>query len=189
MDRKLKTKSIGLCLALCLLTVTLCDLVLPEGEGEIYDSVIRLHILANSSAEEDIRVKYAVRDAILAADCFEGAEDINTAKDGMEKAATAAVNAANAYLEKQGLPYRATYKWGREDYPTREYQGLRLPSGNYLSLRIVLGEGEGENWWCVLFPPFCLGGAKGSLTVKGKEVFETKSKKYSFRFKLLEWFS
>lgn len=189
MNKGFTAKSAAFCLALCLLTVTVCDLVLPEGEGVVYDSVIRLHILANSSSAEDISIKYAVRDAVLAADCFEGAADIIEAKGSIEEAAKKAVNAANAYLKKKGVPYRATYRWGHEDYPTREYEGLRLPSGDYLSLRIVLGEGDGENWWCVLFPPMCLGAAKDSLDIKGKEVFDTKDKKYSFRFKLLEWFS
>ena len=189
MKKQLSAGRIALCLALCVLTAVFCDLALPMSEGEVYDSVIRLHVLANSSAEEDQQIKYAVRDAILAENCFSEATDINDAKDGIELAAARAVNAANAYLASKGVPYRAVYKWGREDYPTRVYDGVRLPSGNYLSLRIVLGEGKGENWWCVLFPPMCLGASAGGTDLKDGKVFETKNKKYTFRFKLLEWFS
>lgn len=177
----------ALCLGLCLLVGVFCDLFLPMSEGKVYDSVIRLHVLANSSSEEDQRIKYGVRDAILAADCFKGAKDINAAKEDVENAAKRAVDAANAYLEKEGADYRATYLWGVENYPTRVYEEIKLPSGDYLSLRIVLGEGEGENWWCVLFPPLCLGAAEAD--VKNGKVFDAKSKKYIFRFKILEWFS
>lgn len=190
MKKQFSVKQLALCLALCLLTVVLTDLALPMGEAAVYDSVIRLHILANSSESEDQEVKLMVRDAILAAGCFEAAGDINTAKGDIEEAAKKAVNAANALLESKGVPYRATYEWGREDYPTRVYEGLRLPAGNYLSLRINLGKGEGENWWCVLFPPLCLGAASDGLDIKDGKVFDSKTKKYSFRFKLLElWFS
>lgn len=187
MKKRISVRQAALCLGLCLLVGALCDLALPMSEVKVYDSVIRLHVLANSSSEEDQRIKYGVRDAILAAGCFEGARDITAAKNGTEKAAKRAVDAANAYLKEQGVDYRATYLWGVERYPTRVYEEIKLPSGDYFSLRIVLGEGEGENWWCVLFPPLCLGAAEADT--KSGKVFNAKSKKYILRFKIMEWFS
>lgn len=189
MKKKTTVKRLALCLCLCLLTVLFCDLLLPEDEGEIYDSVIRLHVLAASDTEKDQSIKLLVRDAILKADLFENAGDVTEAKAKVQKAAEKAVEIANGCLEKEGVAYRASYVWGKESYPTREYEGIRFPAGTYLSLRIVLGEGEGQNWWCVLFPPLCLGAAKQKQYIKNGEVFDTQSKKYSFRFKLLELFN
>lgn len=154
----------------------------------MYDSVIRLHILANSDSDYDQRLKLLVRDEILAANCFEDSNSIEDAKAKTEDAAKRAVKAANACLEREGAPYRASYRFGTEVYPTREYENIRLPSGEYLSLRIVLGEGEGANWWCVAFPPLCTSAATESFDVKNGEVFDTKKSGYVFRFKLLEWF-
>ena len=186
--KNITLKQTALCLALCLLTVVATDLLLPMGEAEVYNSVIRLHILANSDTEADQAVKLAVRDAILKANVFKNADTKAEAEADMQNAAECAVATANGYLKEKGLPYTASYRWGYEDYPTREYENVRLPAGRYLSLRIVLGEGEGENWWCVLFPPLCTGAASKSVTNgKGDGVFDADSKRYSIRFKLLEW--
>jgi len=189
MKKKISIRQAALCLCLCVFTVMFCDLFLPEREAEVYDSVIRLHVLAASDSEADQSIKLSVRDAILKADLFKNAATVDEAREDIGQAAEKAVEVANALLEKEGVPYRASYEWGKESYPTREYDGLRFPAGDYLSLRIVLGEGEGRNWWCVLFPPLCLGAAKQKQYIKNGEVFSTQSKKYSFRFKLLELFN
>ncbi len=181
-------KKLILCLCLSALTLGFCKLALPMEEGKVYDSVIRLHILANSDSRYDQDLKLLVRDEILASDCFEDSDSVEDAKLKLEDAAKRAVKAANACLEREGAPYRADYRLGKEVYPTREYENIRLPSGEYLSLRIVLGEGEGANWWCVAFPPLCTAAATESLDVKSGEVFDTKKSGYVFRFKLLEWF-
>ncbi len=175
-----------LCFALSLALVVFCDLCLPRGEAEIYDSVIRLHVLANSDSEADQAIKLAVRDAILDAGIFNGESDINAAKASMESALKKAEALANARLASLGVPYTAKCVFSREHYPTRIYENKRLPAGTYMSVQVVLGKGEGQNWWCVLFPPFCIGTCEKPLTDSGEEVFNTGSR-YSFRFKLLEW--
>ncbi len=186
--KNITLKQTALCLALCLALITATDLLLPMGEAAVYDSVIRLHILANSDTDIDQATKLSVRDAILKADIFAKAATKAEAEADMEKAALAAVDTANSYLKSQGLPYTASYEWGTESYPTRVYDGVRLPAGEYLSLRIVLGKGEGQNWWCVLFPPLCTGAASDRVT-SGKEnaVFDSDNKRYIIRFKILEW--
>ncbi len=175
-----------LCLTLSLALIVFCDLCLPQGESEIYDSVIRLHVIASSDSEADQEIKLAVRDAVLDAAVFGSSEDITAAKASIGDAISAAEAAANDCLAELGADYRASCVFGEESYPTRVYEGKRLPAGTYMSVRIVLGEGEGQNWWCVLFPPFCLGSCDGPLTESGDGVFNIGSR-YSFRFKLLEW--
>ncbi len=167
-----------LCFALSLALVCFCDLVLPRGESAVFDSVIRLHILANSDSVADQETKLAVRDAILDARVFEQEQSLDAALE-------AAVRVASEVLAKRGAGYGAGCAFGRESYPTRIYENIKLPAGTYLSVRVVLGEGAGQNWWCVLFPPLCLGAAEKPLTDSGGEVFTEK--KYVFRFWLLEF--
>ncbi|MBQ4648254.1 MAG: stage II sporulation protein R [Clostridia bacterium] len=189
--QKITLKAVALCLALCLLTLVVCDLVLIGTEGQVYDKLIRLHIIANSDSEADQAVKLKIRDEILKAELFGNAETIEAAENLSLAAAESAVELANRVLEDQGFSYRATLCYGVEHYPTREYGETTLPAGNYKSLRIVLGEGEGQNWWCVLFPPMCTGAAD-SLSIAwdgdgSHRVFKTDAKRYKFKFKLLEW--
>ncbi len=172
-------KKTALCFALSLALICFCDLVLPRGEGEIYDSVIRLHIIANSDSAADQETKLAVRDAILEAGVFENGS--------VEVALSEAKRVADGVLKERGANYRSDCLFGREDYPTRVYENMKLPAGTYLSVRVVLGDGAGKNWWCVLFPPLCLGASKKPLTDSGSEVFTEE--RYVFRFWLLELFS
>lgn len=193
--QKLTLRATCLCLALCLLTVLVCDLVLPGAESRVYDSFIRLHILANSDSAADQALKLKVRDAILAAEVFGTAKDIAAAESESLAAAKTAVDIANSVLKEAGVTYKASLVYGKERYPTRQYGDIVLPAGTYKSLRIVLGDGDGQNWWCVLFPPLCVGGAKkDTLSASGMEsgalrVFETGNTRYRFKFKLLEMFS
>ena len=146
-------------LVLCisfLLILAVCAVLPVHGEQDIYDSVIRLHVIANSDSEYDQRVKLLVRDSILELDAFADA-------DTLEQAAASAMQNEQAFLESAsdtlaecGAEYGCRVEWGTEYYPTRVYEGVTYPAGTYRSLRIVLGEGQGKNWWCVLFPPLCL---------------------------------
>lgn len=192
---RITLRAAALCLALCIAVVCLCDLVLPGGEGKVYENLIRLHVLAASDSEYDQKLKLKVRDAILAAGIFSAAEDADGAEAMTLEAETKALAVARDVLAREGAPYGARIEYGIESYPTREYEGLRLPAGEYKSLRIVLGDGEGQNWWCVLFPPLCLGAAaEDDLTAAGlneseTRVFRTGKTRYRLRFKLLELFS
>ena len=172
------------------------DLAVPAEEAEIYGRVIRLHVLANSDGDGDQAVKLLVRDAILAecGDLFAETETTEEALAQMEAAAARMEQIADRVLEEQGVPYRAKAVFGTERYPTREYDGVVFPAGEYRSLRILLGEGDGQNWWCCLFPPLCMSAstAEESLDSVGLDTSSGKvftNKTYRFRLKLLEWFS
>ena len=191
---------------LCVLLTVLCLLlgavtVLPiHGEEEIYDSVIRLHVLAASNSERDQEVKLLVRDAVLK-ETKVWLADVKTRKEA-EKILSLHLedikNIANATLQRAGCTERATVTLGMEEYPTREYENLAFPAGEYLSLRIGIGEAEGKNWWCVLFPPLCLSAATSkaeaeqaflSAGLSGEQyriITDSDSTKYKLRFKILE---
>ena len=170
-----------------------------HGESEIYDSVLRLHVIANSDSEEDQTLKLQVRDAILEksevlfGSCKTRDEAIATVSsniDAIKKEAEATIKAA-------GYSYSVSVEIDEEVYPTKNYESFCFPSGSYMSLRIIIGEGEGQNWWCVLFPPMCLSAASTSTSDDSfisvglnKEQYgiitETDSLKYQARFRILE---
>ena len=177
-----------------------------HGERAVYDTVVRLHVLANSDTEEDQALKLMVRDGVLeaAAPLVEGC---TTQAEAVE-ALTAHLNdleaAALAVMESEGYSYPVTVLLGEEDYPTRTYESCAFPAGTYVSLRVLIGEGEGQNWWCCLFPPLCLSAATakednedaflqvGLTKDQYGIITETGKTKYKVRFKILEvledWF-
>ena len=177
-----------------------------HGEAEVYDTVLRLHVLANSDSEEDQALKLKVRDGVLAvtAPLLENATTRDQAEAIVRAHMTDIQSAAEAVVAENGSKQTVTVMLDLEDYPTRNYESCAFPAGEYLSLRVCLGEAEGQNWWCVLFPPLCLSAATAKDDAEdafiqvglSKEqygiVTETQSRKYRVRFKILEtvrgWF-
>lgn len=118
---------------------------------------IRLHVIANSDSFEDQRIKLEVRDAVL--ECmagFEGVEGRDRARTLLFESAERIEAAASSVLSARGAEYSATLYFGNFEFPERTYGGTTYPAGEYEALRIVLGEGAGQNWWCVMFPPLCV---------------------------------
>ena len=166
-------------------------------DAELYDRILRLHVIADSDSDADQAVKLKVRDAVLEllGDEMETSPDLEQARTAAERLMPEAERVARQVLRDSGFSYGATVTLGYEYYPTRDYGGFRLPAGRYLSYRIVLGSGEGHNWWCVLFPALCTAPAErqedefvtagftpGQIGVlSGK-----KSPKYAVRFRILE---
>ena len=185
--------------ALFVLLAALFLAVCPAaGEEGIYRDVIRLHILAASDGEDDQADKLAVRDAILLdfGDLFRAFSDRSEAEAALTQDLRDRIAAAaERTLAERGRPSPVTVTLSEEDYPTRDYGSLSLPAGRYLSLRVVIGEGAGRNWWCVLFPPLCTAAAVEGvpLGLSDAEYRLLTDGKKSVRFKTLEllssWFS
>lgn len=170
-----------------------------HGEAEIYDSVVRLHVLANSDSDEDQALKLRVRDSVLerASLLVDGCRDRDEAVEALNGSLEELRETALDTVRANGYDYGVTVLLDYEDYPTRSYEAVCFPAGEYMSLRVCIGEAEGQNWWCVLFPNLCLGAAdrKGSedafiqagLTPdQYKIVTEPEGTKYKLRFRLLE---
>lgn len=121
--------------------------------------LIRLHVVGASNSVEDQTVKLQVRDAVL--NCLEselaGVNDMAQAKQYIQNNLSLVEAAANEALQAAGKADTASVSLGAEEFPRRDYDTFSLPSGVYESLRIVIGSGEGKNWWCVVFPALCLG--------------------------------
>ena len=167
--------------------------------GEIRENVVRLHILADSNSKIDQEVKLKVRDALLEKNTQllsnkvtpENAEEyFKQSKDELEKC-------ANEVLKENGFDYTAKITLGKEYYTTRVYEDLTFPAGTYTSIKVVLGSGEGKNWWCVMFPPLCVPVATGGvetddgvaleeyLDENGKRIVESNGK-FKVGFKIVE---
>ena len=177
--------------------------ILPiHGEQEIYESVVRLHVLANSDTDEDQALKLLVRDEVLrvTAPLLEGSRSREQAERILLEHSDEIAAAAQAIVNEQGYDYSVSVLLGKEEYPTRSYENCCFPSGTYVSLRVCIGEAEGQNWWCVLFPPLCLSAASANDDQSNEDAFisvgltgeqyrvitETDNVKYRIRFKLLE---
>jgi len=176
--------------------------VLPiHGESQVYGSVLRLHVLANSDSEEDQALKLKVRDGVLeaAAPMLEGCATREEAAVVVRENLSVLESAAQAVIAKEGRADEVRLTLSEEVYPTRDYERFCFPSGEYLSLRVMIGDAEGKNWWCVLFPPMCLGAATGqsaedaciSVGLTGEQyrvITETHEPTYQARFRILEVF-
>lgn len=183
-----------------LISAALSSVIPSSGEEELYQNVIRLHVIAESDSEEDQALKLSVRDAVLelVSEKMEDAEtydDAYTLLSGMIPEIEAA---AEARAAEDGSPVSAQVVFDREEYPVRYYEDYALPAGEYMSMRVVLGEGEGRNWWCVLFPPLCRDAAvdpaedeekfyaAGFTPEEYKIINKESSTKYKVRFRILE---
>lgn len=120
-------------------------------------NLIRLHILANSNSPVDQDLKLVVRNAVLVAvdDLFSGVLEKKQARELIEANWDSIKETALYTIAQQGFDYDVSLQLGNFAFPDRSYAGLTLPSGDYEALRIIIGEGKGDNWWCVLFPPLC----------------------------------
>ncbi|MBR5942727.1 MAG: stage II sporulation protein R [Clostridia bacterium] len=159
---------------------------------ELRGDVLRLHVIANSDSEEDQAVKLRVRDLLLdiTKDRVGDAVDKADAERFFAENAAELTEAVNAFLRESGLNYGAALSLARSEFETREYDGFTLPSGEYDALKVVLGAGEGKNWWCVLFPPLCVSAADGSeLPAREYKLMQSGGTvRYKIKLKIVEWF-
>ncbi|MBR4880249.1 MAG: stage II sporulation protein R [Clostridia bacterium] len=131
----------------------LTSLVAYSTANNLQDSITRLHILANSDSYEDQMLKIKVRDAIISnTDILEG----GYSKDKIDDALLEKIeDIARETIENEGFTYEAKASFTNMYFDTRTYDGFAIPAGYYDAVRVEIGEGKGENWWCVLFPPLC----------------------------------
>ena len=127
-------------------------------QRDLADRVVRLHVLANSDTEEDQALKLLVRDAVLerTTEILEQSEDRESAEALLRESLPELEALAGETVRANGYDYAVTAELKDTSFPTKEYDGFALPAGEYLALRILIGEGAGQNWWCVVFPSLCL---------------------------------
>ena len=166
---------------------------------DIVDEIIRFHVIANSDSEEDQNLKLKVRDEIIEF-VSSGLSESTSLEESRQfiinnKSQIEAI--ANSVISKNGYSYNISSALSRENFPDKIYGDVVFPQGEYEAYRIIIGEGKGENWWCVMFPPLCfVDGTKEA--VDSTEVIDklengslnedVDDRKIEFKFKLLEVF-
>lgn len=153
------------------------------GSGEL----LRLHVIANGDSVHEQAVKLCVRDAVIRtlADDLKAADDAKEAKQIALMHEAEVIAAARSVLREAGEDETVRMEVGRFDFPLRMYGDLVVPAGEYEAVRIIIGEGKGQNWWCVLFPPLCM--VDSAVAVSAEEMpNENKEKRIVYRSKVAE---
>lgn len=183
--QKLRSWEIAGLIALC--AFFLSGLLARPAQQKLADGLVRLHVIANSDSEADQAAKLQMRDRVLAL-LSPLLEECRSRDDAVN-----IILEHRADLEALG---DVTVALGTEYYPTRDYGGFSLPAGEYVSLRIILGAGQGRNWWCVVFPPLCT----EALAEPAEDVFASLDRDarglvtqngagYILRFRVMEWWN
>ena len=178
--------------SVCVASVTAS--VISE-QRRLSDKLIRLHVIANSDSEEDQQLKMQVKEGILDYLSMQQWSTRDEAVSWINEHLTEIAAAGAQVVTAEGLDYLVQAELGMEEYPLRRYETFSLPAGEYLSLRVSIGQAEGKNWWCVVFPSICRlsggnfaqvaaagGFSKNEVTFITEDSIEVKVK-----FKLLEW--
>ncbi len=168
---------------------------LGKEQDSLADKVIRLHVVANSDDPADQAVKLKVRDAVLeeSAPLLEGLSR-EQGLEALEAALPQIGQAAADTLAENGYSYPVRVSLRDDWFPTKSYTDFALPAGSYTALRVELGEGEGQNWWCVVFPPLCLGSVSetanaalaGGLDGEELALITGETEGYVVKFKAME---
>ncbi len=150
------------CFAALFLAVLLGTSSFENDCRDIRQEVLRLHVIANSDSAEDQALKLAVRDALLkkSDEIFSGGETKESSEKAVCQNLSLMLETAEAVLRENGVDESVCVSVGKSRFPTRSYSSITLPAGEYDALRVVIGEGKGKNWWCVMFPPLCLPAAE-----------------------------
>ncbi len=162
---KLKTIDIAV-----FLTLIICIIATVSFENDckgIREDILRLHVIANSDEDYDQELKLKVRDALLISGekVFSGSEDIISAEKSITDQKDILLYSAEETIKNLGFDYDVKIEIARSYFPTKTYGELTLPAGYYKALRVIIGEGKGKNWWCIMFPPLCLPAATDNKEV------------------------
>lgn len=159
----------------------------------IRSDVLRLHVIANSDSSVDQNLKLRLRDHLLeeGKEIFDGSVDVKNAINKIEPRINDLEKSANKFVAENGFDYNVKISLSKEYFTTRTYDNITLPAGKYLALRVIIGSGEGHNWWCVMFPPMCVPAADKKDEIENvfsdNEIKLVESKpKYEPRFKVIE---
>ena len=171
---------------------------------DIANSVFRLHVIANSDSKEDQDLKLKVRDKLLSymnnlsKNCSSKEEVVEMANSHKEELK----EIAEQVIKENGFDYEVDVQIGDATFPTKTYGDISRPAGNYDALKVKIGKADGQNWWCVMFPPLCfVDVSSGIVPDSSKEelrenlneeeydlISENNDQEINFKFKLVEFF-
>lgn len=183
---------ISLCVGMIIAIIfSICSFA--KTSEKIRSDVLRLHVIANSDSSADQNLKLRVRDYILkeGKGIFNGSVTVENAVEKIRPQISELEKSTNEFIKAMGFDYNVKITLSNEYFTTRSYESVTLPAGKYLALRVVIGSGEGHNWWCVMFPPMCIPAADKKDEIENvfsdDEIKLVESNpKYEPRFKVIE---
>ena len=194
--RKCSFLTLELALLLALAVTLLWGAWSLHRQDDLQEKMIRLHVIANSDSDADQNLKLCVRDAVLcrAEDILRQSTDMTEARARLRDSLSDIGDAAAQELAAQGSGYSVSVALEDTEFPRKTYDGFALPAGEYLALRVVIGAGEGRNWWCVVYPPLCTAAAcelegvalDGGMTADDLSLMTGENAGYVLRFRSLE---
>lgn len=165
---------------------------LIQTSESISNKVLRLHILANSDKDNDQELKLAVKDEVLnrSKEIFQNSENLEGAIKNAKENLVLLQNVANNVVKNAGYNYPVKVYLDEEYFETRYYNGFIMPAGKYNTIKIVIGNGEGHNWWCVMYPSVCLSGCVDDFDIEMNEEEKEMliSSKFTPKFKIIEFY-
>ena len=189
-------KKFEISISLAMITAIIFSIIsFADTAEKIREDVLRLHVIAASDSEADQSLKLKVRDAILTAgaDIFDGSVDVENAVKKITPKIKNLEETANKVIKENRFDYDVAITIDKEYFTTRTYETVTLPAGDYLSLIVIIGEGNGKNWWCVMFPPMCISAAAEDTVLQSAlnedEInLVNRNPKIEPRFKVIEIF-
>ena len=181
-----------------LIALVLCCVINVNAFSKQCDSIrekmLRMHVIANSDSVEDQELKLKVRDAVLeeGKELFDGSVTSEDAEKILVPHIEELEKVALETIKSEGFDYKVKITVGEEYFKTRTYDNsVTLPAGYYTAVKVVIGEGQGQNWWCAMFPPMCLPAANAECELSDvlnddETDIVTNSEKYKFKFKIVE---
>lgn len=152
------------------------------------DKMIRFHVLANSNEQYDQNLKLLVRDEVFdyASEITSDIDDKSSAYDILSQNLYEIEMIATNIVHENGYDYSVDVSLEQEYYPQKDYEDFSLPAGQYLGLKVKIGKAEGDNWWCVVFPPLCNQLAYDTKNLTDEEIDFITNEDYQIKFKVVD---
>ena len=188
----MKTKAFNIALICALVSAIMVSMISFEAScEEMYDNIIRIRILANSNAKADQELKLQIRNDILefSKDMFSGVNSYEDAVIITNENSQELLGVARNTIRENGYDYTVSLEFKDEFFDTRVYDNFTLPAGIYKTAVFTVGEGKGQNWWCVIFPQVCVGACSGNLEdsiSKASSDYAYNAEDYVIKFKTVE---
>lgn len=200
--RRLRIIKRGGSILMGLFTAMLLYQIYVETHFAIYDTALRFHVRAASDTRSEQALKYKVRDGVLAVlkEAADSADSAWELKEDIRGNMQIVARTAASILRQNGSENRVCVSLTRERFPMRRYGKVWFPAGEYEALRVDIGQAQGHNWWCAIYPELCYNAEESTtLSEKGEADMERDlsekerevlcGEKGRFRVKILEWFS
>ncbi len=190
----MKIKIIEISVFLSVLICIISSVSFNNDCQDIRNNLLRLHVVASGDTKEEQALKLKVRDAVLekGADIFSQNDSLQAAEEKVTDNLALIKRTAENTVKSNGYTYPVKVELTECYFPTRQYESITLPAGKYKAVRVVIGEGTGQNWWCVMFPPMCLPAASNNearlsdvLGEKSMDIVENRHK-YEVRLWIVE---